>query len=85
MAHHSYLSPDGQWVLIVQMDTLGHILPCRVVPIRGYERSEDWWVLRKARAFQGHGRPDGKWIYLTVRTDDFHIWRQRFPDGNLSN
>ena len=30
----------------------------------------------------GAWSPDGKWIYLTVRTDDFHIWRQRFPEGD---
>ena len=30
----------------------------------------------------GAWSPDGKWIYLTAKTDDFHIWRQRFPDGD---
>ena len=29
----------------------------------------------------GAWSPDGQWIYLTARTDDFHIWRQRFPGG----
>ena len=29
----------------------------------------------------GAWSPDGKWIYLIAKTDDFHIWRQRFPDG----
>jgi Tol biopolymer transport system component len=29
----------------------------------------------------GAWSPDGKWIYLAARTDDFHLWRQRFPDG----
>jgi Tol biopolymer transport system component len=24
---------------------------------------------------------DGKWVYLTAGKDDFHLWRQRFPDG----
>jgi DNA-binding winged helix-turn-helix (wHTH) protein len=32
MAHHSYLSPDGRWVLIVEMDSQTKIGPCRVVP-----------------------------------------------------
>src|SRR5205807_2624054 len=32
MAHHSYLSPDGRSVLIVQMDSRGNFLPCRVIP-----------------------------------------------------
>ena len=35
MAHHSYLSPDGQWVLVVEMDNLGLIGPCLVVPFQG--------------------------------------------------
>ncbi len=35
MVHHSYLSPDGRYVLIVQMDSRGEILPCRVVPFQG--------------------------------------------------
>src|SRR6516225_2154448 len=32
MAHHSYLSPDGKWVLVVQMNERGEIVQCRVVP-----------------------------------------------------
>src|ERR1700686_2627645 len=35
MAHHSYLSPDRRWVLVVEMDNRGNILPCRVVPFEG--------------------------------------------------
>ena len=35
MVHHSYLSPDGKWVLVVEMDSRGNILPCRVVPFHG--------------------------------------------------
>jgi eukaryotic-like serine/threonine-protein kinase len=35
MAHHSYLSPDGRWVIVVQMGSRGEILPCRVVPFHG--------------------------------------------------
>src|SRR3984885_6471214 len=80
MAHHSYLSPDGQWVLIVQMDSRGEILPCRVVPFQG---TNDIKVVGppNAACLSGAWSPDGKWIYLTAKTDDFHIWRQRFPDG----
>ena len=30
----------------------------------------------------GAWSPDGKWVYLTVKeSDKFHIWRQRFPNG----
>ena len=30
----------------------------------------------------GAWSPDGKWVYLTAKKGDkFHIWRQRFPNG----
>ncbi len=80
MAHHSYLSPDGQSVLIVQMGNGGEILPCRVVPFQG---PGDVKVVGppNGTCLGGAWSPDGNWIYLSARTDDFHIWRQRFPDG----
>jgi eukaryotic-like serine/threonine-protein kinase len=78
MAHYSYLSPDGKWVLIEEMNPSWG--PCRVVPFSG-----------------GPGRPvgppgalctsaawsrDGKYMYLGAQvTGRYHIWRQRFPDG----
>ena len=82
MAHHSYLSPDGQSILVVEMSDRGDILPCRVVPFRsaGEPRAvgppDDICL-------SGAWSPDGKWVYLNVMTDKFHIWRQRFPDGEL--
>jgi serine/threonine protein kinase len=81
MAHHSYLSPDGRWVLIVEMDSRGEILPCRIVPFQG---TNDIRVVGppNAACLSGAWSPDGKWIYLATKTDDFHIWRQRFPDGD---
>ena len=80
MAHHSFLSPDGRWVLIVEMDSRGEIIPCRIVPFDG---SNEIKVVGppNGACLLGAWSPDGKWIYLTARTDDFHIWRQRFPDG----
>ena len=80
MAHHSYLSPDGQWVLIVQMNTLGQLLQCRVVPFQGSKEARLVGP-PNGTCLSGTWSADGKWIYLTARTDDFHIWRQRFPDG----
>ena len=35
MAHLSYPSPDGRWVLLVEMDGHHEWTPCRVVPIDG--------------------------------------------------
>jgi eukaryotic-like serine/threonine-protein kinase len=80
MAHHSYLSPDGRWVLIVQMDSRGNLLPCRVVPFEG---GGDVRVVGPpdGTCLSGAWSPDGKWIYLNVWADKFHIWRQPFPNG----
>jgi serine/threonine protein kinase/Tol biopolymer transport system component len=81
MVHHSYLSPDGKWVLVVEMGSRGNLLPCRVVPFQG---GGDVRVVgpSSVRCNSGAWSPDGKWIYLTAEKDgQFHIWRQRFPDG----
>jgi eukaryotic-like serine/threonine-protein kinase len=80
MAHHSYLSPDGQWVLVVEMNGRGDIQQCRIVPFRGGS------AIRLVgppggRCIAGAWSPDGDWVYLSVKTDTFHIWRQHFPDG----
>jgi len=81
MAHHSYLSPDGRWVLIVEMLNQGLFVPCRVVPFRG---GGEGHVVGPSgdMCTTGAWSPDSKWVYLTARKDDrFHIWRQRFPNG----
>jgi eukaryotic-like serine/threonine-protein kinase len=80
MAHHSYLSPDGRSVLIVQMDSRAEILPCRIVPFHGTNEVKTVGP-PNGTCISGAWSPDGNWIYLTAKTDDFHIWRQRFPDG----
>jgi serine/threonine protein kinase/Tol biopolymer transport system component len=81
MAHHSYLSPDGKWVLVVQMDERGEIVQCRVVPFDGSGRQQ---LVGPADATcrTGAWSPDGKWVYLSTNQGGrFHIWRQRFPKG----
>jgi len=81
MAHHSYLSPDGQWVLIAEMLNQGLFVPCRVVPFQG---GGEVHVVGPPESMctSGAWSPDSKWVYLTVKKDDkFHIWRQRFPNG----
>jgi eukaryotic-like serine/threonine-protein kinase len=80
MAHHSYLSPDGKWVLVVEMDNFGNIGPCRVAPFAGTGESRMVGPPGKT-CLTGAWTPDGKWVYLTVATDGFHLWRQRFPNG----
>ena len=80
MAHHSFLSPDGRWVLIVEMDNRGQILPCRIVPFQG---GGEMLIVGPpdGACISGAWSPDGKWVYVTAETDKFHIWRQRFPVG----
>ena len=66
MAHHSYLSPDGQWVLIVEMENHGLFVPCRVVRFWGH--SEEHAVgPPDGMCTSGAWSPDGKWIYLTAK------------------
>jgi eukaryotic-like serine/threonine-protein kinase len=81
MAHRSYLSPDGKWVLAVWMSAEGGWEPCRLVPFDGSS-------LGKAVGPPGAGctnaawSPDGQQMYLNSQAGGkFHIWRQRFPDG----
>ena len=81
MVHHSYLSPDGHWVLIVAMDNQGSIMPCQVVPFNGGGNAR---VVGppEGNCIAGAWSPDGKWIYVSSNQGGrFHIWRQSFPDG----
>ena len=80
MAHHSYLSPDERWVLVVEMNSSGNILPCRVVPFQGSADPQTVGPPNRP-CISGAWSPDGKWVYVTVASDAFHIWRQRFPGG----
>jgi len=81
MAHRSYLSPDGKWVLLVEMDQDHLWLPCRVVPMDGSSQGYQVGPPHGGCTF-GAWSPDSKWIYLTsVAVGANHIWRQRLPDG----
>jgi eukaryotic-like serine/threonine-protein kinase len=82
MAHHSYLSPDGRWVLIAnQMDETGDVVQCRVVPFDG-GGAEQLVGPAGATCSTGAWSPDGNWIYLSANQGGrFHIWRQHFPGG----
>jgi eukaryotic-like serine/threonine-protein kinase len=81
MVHHSYLSPDGRWVLIVSMDTRGEFMPCQVVPFEGGGGAV---VVGppQSTCTSGAWSPDGKWVYVSSNQGGrFHIWRQKFPNG----
>ena len=82
MAHHSYLSPDGKWVLVAsQMDETASRVQCRVVPFDGGGR-EQLVGPAGATCTTGAWSPDGNWIYLSTNQGGrYHIWRQRFPEG----
>jgi serine/threonine protein kinase/Tol biopolymer transport system component len=84
MAHHSYLSPDGNWVLLVEMDNRGELGPCRVVSFDGKtQKGESSFRVGPPQnaCIGGAWSPDGKWIYLSAISGQTHLWRQRFPDG----
>ena len=79
MAHYSYLSPDGKWVLLAEMDPAWQ--PCRAVPFSGGSIGRQVGP-PGAACLSAAWSPDGKWIYLSARVAGRnHLWRQRFPDG----
>ena len=81
MAHRSFPSPDGKWVLLVEMDPSGVFLPCRLVPLDGHSPGGPVGPLGAGCTFAAWS-PDAKWMYVSSAVGGtFHTWRQRFPDG----
>jgi eukaryotic-like serine/threonine-protein kinase len=81
MAHRSALSPDGQWVLLVEMDAAGVWLPCRLLPFQGDSAGRTVGP-PASRCTQAAWSPDGRTMYFSVDVGDgFHLWRQEFPEG----
>ena len=80
MVHRSALSPDGKWVVAVEMDSRWWVR-CRLLPFDGSSAGREVGPDGSCTAAQWS--PDGKWIYMTVESGStgFHVWRQRFPDG----
>ena len=81
MVHRSTLSPDGESVLLAEMDA-DWWRRCRVAPFDGSSSGRP--VGPEGFCTWAQWSPDGKWMYFTVDTpkDGFHVWRQHFPDGN---
>ncbi|HEY3926890.1 MAG TPA: protein kinase [Candidatus Koribacter sp.] len=80
MVHHSYLSPDGKWVLMVVMNNRGDLGPCQIVPFDGSSAATDVGLPNR-QCYSGSWSRDGKYIYLCITSGGSHIWRQRFPGG----
>jgi Tol biopolymer transport system component len=80
MAHRSWLSPDGKWILVSEMDMVGW-QPCRLVPFDGSNGGQQVGSKASRCTYAGWS-PDGKTMYFSADAGDgFHIWRQHFPDG----
>lgn len=80
MVHRSALSPDGRWVLAVEMENQLW-LPCRLLPFDGIGPGTPVGP-PGAACTAAAWSPDGAWMYLNSNAGgSFHIWRQRFPDG----
>jgi serine/threonine protein kinase len=81
MAHRSYISPDGKWVLVVWMGTGGEWRPCELAPFEGNLAAKSVGPA-DAACTAAAWSPDGRWMYFSSAAGgSFHTWRQRFPDG----
>ncbi|HXW05207.1 MAG TPA: protein kinase [Vicinamibacterales bacterium] len=82
MAHQAFPSPDGKWVVVIEM-TRGDWLPCRLV------RLDDAVPSRQvgpagAACTSAAWSPDGDWMYLNTNAGgSFQISRQAFPNGRI--
>lgn len=81
MAHRSYLSPDGKWVLAVWMSTESGWESCRLLPFDGTSQDKPVGPQGAACTYAAWS-PDGQWMYFSSEASGkFHLWRQHFPDG----
>lgn len=80
MAHRSWVSPDGKWMLVSEMDVMGW-RPCRVIPSDGNTTGQTVGP-KMGRCTYAGWSPDGKTMYFSADAGDgYHIWRQSFPMG----
>jgi serine/threonine protein kinase/Tol biopolymer transport system component len=79
MAHRSFISPDGNWALVAEMD--GAWLACSLVRMDGKSPRRPLGPAGAPCTYAGWS-PDGNWMYLNSSAGGrFHIWRLRFPNG----
>jgi eukaryotic-like serine/threonine-protein kinase len=81
MAHRSSSSPDGKWVLLVEMNKDHVWTPCRLVPMDGASEGRQVGPPKSA-CTSAAWSADGRWMYFASEAGGlFHIWREKFPDG----
>jgi len=81
MAHRSWLSPDGAWVLVSEMDN-GGTIPCRLARFDGSSAGHVAGP-SSGRCTHAAWSKDGRSMYFTSNASGtFQVWRQRFPDGS---
>ena len=81
MATRSRASPDGKWVLVAEFNAYGNWDRCRVVPMDGSSEGRQVGP-PGAPCSSGAWSRDGKWVYVASKAGGlYHIWRQRFPEG----
>lgn len=81
VARRPAASPDGKWILLAELSEYGDWERCRVVPMDGSSPGRQVGP-PGAGCTSAVWSPDGQWIYLTSKSGGlYHIWRQRFPDG----
>jgi DNA-binding winged helix-turn-helix (wHTH) protein/Tol biopolymer transport system component len=80
MAHYSFPSPDRKSALVVEMNQAGW--ECRLISLSGAAPARSVGLSNWCTA--AAWSPNGEWMYFIAGVDhQNHIWRQRFPDGNL--
>src|SRR5207248_6824071 len=73
--------PDGKRMLLVEMNARGDMVRCRLAPLDGSSAGQQVGPPDGACTFAAWS-PDGQWMYFNSDSGGaFHIWRQRFPDG----
>jgi Tol biopolymer transport system component/predicted Ser/Thr protein kinase len=81
MIHRSYPSPDGKWMLLVEMNERGALDRCRLAPMDGSSTGQQIGPPSGTCTFAAWS-PDGEWMYFSSAYGGaFHTWRQRFPNG----